>query len=69
MNTNNEFDALPMVLDINDIQNVLKISRHGALKLFSSTDFPALEIMQRKLVLKTSFIKWLEHNKEENSNA
>lgn len=23
MNINNEFDALPMVLDINDIQNIL----------------------------------------------
>ena len=69
MNINNEFDALPMVLDINDIQNIVGISRHGALKLFSSTDFPALEIMQRKLILKTSFIKWLEHNKEDNADA
>ncbi len=69
MNDRHDFDALPMVLDISDIQNALGISRHGALKLFSSESFPALEVMQRKLILKTSFIEWLNYRKEVDDNG
>ena len=65
----NEFYDLPMVLNIEDIQRILNVSRHGVLKLFASKDFPALEIMQRKLVLKSSFIEWLDMQKEAQHNG
>ncbi len=58
------FEDLPMVLTVDDVQDVAGMRRTKALEVFHSVGFPRLRILTRNLVLKDSFLKWYEENKE-----
>jgi predicted DNA-binding transcriptional regulator AlpA len=53
-------DNLPLVLTVDDISAILRISRAGAYKLANQPDFPKLTIGKRVLVNKADFIQWLQ---------
>lgn len=66
--SNCEFDELPMVLTMADVQAILGVGRNTAFNVFHMNNFPRLEIMKRNLVLKTSFIEWFNKYVEDTQN-
>lgn len=61
------YEQLPIILNQEDVENILGLSRSSVQMLFHAEDFPALEIMKRNLVSKESFMDWLDYKeKEEN---
>lgn len=56
------YDNLPLVLDANQLENVLGISRAGAYQLLHRQDFPTLRIGKRMMVPKDKLVCWIEEN-------
>ena len=52
----------PMIYTVEDIMDILRISRNVAYKLFNSDGFPALRINRLLRVEKTAFENWLKSN-------
>ncbi len=58
-------DDMPVILNVNLIQNILGISRAKAYDLVKTVGFPKIKIGKRIAIPKAEFEKWLQ-NKMEN---
>lgn len=55
-------DERLITLSVEDVANVLGVSRATAYNLANSKGFPILRIGKRMVVPKAAFIKWIEKN-------
>ena len=55
-------EELPVGLSPEDVGRILGISRAGAYNLVNSKGFPVLRVGKRLVILKDSFIRWIEEN-------
>lgn len=53
-------DELPAVMTVDDVMEILRISKANAYKIMASDDFPTLRIGKRVLAEKTAFTSWLK---------
>ena len=51
---------LPLVMNAEDVQDFLGISRAGAYMLMHSDGFPLLKIQKRMLVPREKFLDWVD---------
>ena len=54
------YDQLPLMLNAEDIQAVMNISRAMAYQLMHRDDFPTIVIGKRMVVPRDQFLEWLE---------
>lgn len=54
------FDALPTVLNVKDLQAFLGISQSSTYDLMHRADFPTLHVNARLLVTKANLKTWIE---------
>ena len=59
------YNALPLMLSVQDVSAVLGISRAGAYELAKSEGFPAMNIGSRIIVPKEDFILWIRQKVSE----
>lgn len=52
-------DELPAVMTVDDVMDILRISKANAYKVMASEGFPTLRIGKRVLAEKTAFTSWL----------
>ncbi len=57
----NNYEDLPLVLNVTDIQRVMGISRASAYELVRTPGFPAARSGRLIKVSKKAFFDWLEH--------
>lgn len=57
------FEALPLVMTVKDVQDVLRVSRPNAYRIMNLESFPKMKIGKRVLVEKEAFKNWLANNK------
>lgn len=57
------FEALPLVMTVKDVQEVLRVSKPNAYRIMALDTFPKMKIGKRVLVEKEAFKDWLENNK------
>ena len=62
------FDALPTVLNVKELQAFLGISQSSTYDLMHRADFPTLHIASRLLVAKDKLLVWMEQNTDTVSN-
>lgn len=63
--TEKEFEQLPMMLTVSDLQKVLNIGRNSAYELIYQKNFPILRLGERKIrIPKDKFIEWIKANIE-----
>lgn len=55
------YEALPLVLDVSHIQQIMGISRVSAYELVHTEGFPAIRHGRLIKVSKAAFFEWLEH--------
>ena len=60
--TYNNYDELPLMLNVVQVAAVLGISRAGAYELVHSEGFPALKIGSRIVVPKDRLREWIDAN-------
>lgn len=53
-----DYDDLPLVLDVSDVQHIMRISRAGAYELVHSPGFPAFRSGRLIRVSKKAFLMW-----------
>lgn len=53
-------EQLPLVMSASDIAEALNLSKGKVYELLHSENFPAVQIGRRMVVLKQSFLMWLE---------
>lgn len=58
------YEQLPLMLNAEDIQAVMNISRAGAYQLMHREDFPTITIGKHMVVPRDKFLEWLEANVE-----
>lgn len=58
------YEQLPLMLNAEDIQAVMNISRAGAYRLMHREDFHTITIGKRMVVPRDKFLEWLEANVE-----
>ena len=58
----NDYDALPLILDVTDIQHIMGISRASAYQLLHMDSFPTLRIGKRMLVPKEKLMLWIDQH-------
>ena len=56
------YDQLPLMLNAEDVQSVMNISRAGAYQLMHREDFPVIMIGKRMVVPRDKFLAWVEEN-------
>ena len=56
------YDQLPLMLNAEDVQAVMNISRAGAYQLMHRADFPTILIGKRMVVPRDKFLEWVEFN-------
>lgn len=54
-----DYEALSLVLEVKDIQNILGISRTAAYALVKQTDFPAFKSGSRIKISKQALFDWM----------
>lgn len=54
------YDQLPLMLNAEDVQAVMNISRAGAYSLMHRDDFPTITIGKRLVTPREKFLEWLE---------
>ncbi len=59
-------DDMPVILNVNLIQNILGISRAKAYDLVKSDGFPKIKIGKRIAIPKAEFEKWLQSKMHNN---
>ena len=64
MNTYRDYNELPLMLSVSEIEKVLGISRAGAYELVRSAGFPHIRIGNRIVVPRDKFIKWIDEQSE-----
>lgn len=55
------FDSLPVIMTVDDVKNVLRVSKPNAYKIMASDAFPKLAVGKRVLVQKEAFLNWLNN--------
>ena len=63
------YDELPGVLSVKELQAFLGISRAGAYQLLHRQDFPTLHVAPRLLVAKDKLLVWMEQNTDQIGNG
>ena len=63
------YDQLPLMLNAEDVQSVMNISRAGAYQLMHRADFPTIVIGKRMVVPRAKFVEWVEHNTGHGANG
>lgn len=63
------YDQLPLMLNAEDVQTVMNISRSGAYQLMHREDFPTIIIGKRMVVPRDKFLEWVEKNTEYGPNG
>lgn len=58
------YDDLPLTLTVQEVGEVLGISRAGAYELVRSKGFPRMKIGTRILVPKDKFLAWIDQQTE-----
>ena len=58
----NAFDTMPLILEVSDISDTLKIGRNKAYELVNSGRIKAIKIGNHYKVLRDSFIDFLRGN-------
>jgi predicted DNA-binding transcriptional regulator AlpA len=56
------YDQLPLMLNAEDVQAVMNISRAGAYQLMHRADFPTILIGKRMVAPRDKFLEWVEKN-------
>ena len=56
------YEDLPLMLNAEDIQAVMNISRAGAYQLMHQEGFPTIAIGKRMVVPRDKFLAWVEKN-------
>ncbi len=64
----NDYDALPLILDVTDIQHIMGISRASAYELVHIPGFPAVRSGRLIKVSKRAFFDWLDNSGNQNEN-
>ena len=54
------YEQLPLMLNAEDIQAVMNISRAGAYQLMHREDFPTITIGKRMIVPKDKLLAWMD---------
>lgn len=54
------YDQLPLMLNAEDVQAVMNISRAGAYQLMHREDFPTIIMGKRMVVPRDKFLEWVE---------
>lgn len=65
----NNYEDLPLVLDVADIQRVMRISRVSAYELVHTQGFPAFRSGRLIKVSKKAFFDWMANGTTEESNG
>ncbi len=55
------FDCLPVIMNVDDVMKVLRVSKPNAYKIMAADTFPKLSIGKRVLVKKEAFLQWLDN--------
>jgi predicted DNA-binding transcriptional regulator AlpA len=55
-------NELPLMLNAEDIQAVMNVSRAGAYQLMHREDFPTIRFGKRMVVPRDKFLEWVELN-------
>jgi hypothetical protein len=63
------YEDLPLMLNAEDIQAVMNISRAGAYTLMHRADFPVIRIGKRMVVPRDKFLEWKDQNTECSMNG
>ena len=58
-------NEMPEILEISDLMDYLGISRSGAYRLVRKKGFPAIKLLGRYTIQKSSLIKWLARQERE----
>lgn len=56
------YEDLPLMLNAEDIQTVMNISRAGAYQLMHREDFPVIMIGKRMVVPRDKFLEWVQQS-------
>lgn len=56
----NNYDVLPLILDVTDIQHIMGISRASAYELVHTPGFPAVRSGRLIKISKKAFFNWLD---------
>ena len=56
------YEDLPLMLNAEDIQAVMNISRAGAYQLMHREDFPVIMIGKRIVVPRDKFLEWVQQS-------
>ena len=64
----NDYDSLPLILDVTDIQHIMGISRASAYELVHIPGFPAVRSGRLIKVSKRAFFDWLDNSGNQNEN-
>lgn len=60
----NNYDELPLVLDVTDIQSIMGISRMSAYELVRTPGFPAFRSGRLIKISKKAFFDWMANGNE-----
>ncbi len=58
------YEQLPLMMNAEDIQAVMNISRTGAYGLMHRDDFPTIVMNKRMVVPRDKFLAWLDKQTE-----
>lgn len=58
-------DQVPLILTVNDVADILGLSRAYAYNLFHAEGFPTIHIGKRMMVRKEKFFEWLLMQEQE----
>ena len=64
----NDYDSLPLILDVTDIQHIMGISRASAYELVHTPGFPAVRSGRLIKVSKRAFFDWLDNSGNQNES-
>ena len=64
----NNYDDLPLVLNVADIQRIMGISRMSAYELVHTPGFPAVRSGRLIKVSKRAFFDWLDNSGNQNES-
>lgn len=64
----NDYDALPLILDVTDIQHIMGISRASAYELVHTPGFPAVRSGKLIKISKKAFFNWLDSGGNSHEN-
>lgn len=64
----NDYDSLPLILDVTDIQHIMGISRASAYELVHTPGFPAVRSGRLIKISKKAFFNWLDNGSSLNEN-